>query len=155
MNPKVFVVANSHIDPVWLWDKYEGIDEVLSTFKSACDRLDEYPGLRFSASSICFYKWVEQYAPDVFERIRAHIASGRWEVVGGWLVETDCNLPLAQSFQKSAELSREFTQSRFGLVTPVAFSPDSFGHAAPLPAILADSGFKYLRVPAAVRSGEA
>jgi len=24
---RIHLVPNSHIDPVWLWDKYEGIDE--------------------------------------------------------------------------------------------------------------------------------
>ena len=86
---RIYLVANSHIDPVWLWDKYEGIDEVINTFRSACDRLDEYPFLKFSASSIQFYKWVKEFAPDVFERIKRHVASGRWEITGGWLIETD------------------------------------------------------------------
>lgn len=141
--PVIHLIANSHIDPVWLWDRYEGIDEVINTFRSACDRLDEYPGLRFSASSILFYKWVEQYVPDVVERIKAHVLAGRWEITGGWLVEADCNLPTAASFHKSAEISGRYLTERFGLTTPVAYSPDSFGHPATLPKILSDTGFKY------------
>ncbi|MDO8586934.1 MAG: hypothetical protein Q7T82_07820 [Armatimonadota bacterium] len=141
--PRIHLIANSHIDPVWLWDRYEGIDEVINTFRSACDRLDEYPSLRFTASSITFYKWVEEYAPEVFERIRDHVHNGRWEITGGWLVETDCNLPTEASFRKSAELSGEYVADRFGMQTPVAYSPDSFGHAATLPRLLAETGFKY------------
>ncbi len=142
-NKRLFLVSNSHIDPVWLWDKYEGIDEIINTFRSACERLDEYPDLRFSASSISFYKWVEHYSPDVFERIKAHVAIGRWEIVGGWLVEADCNLPTADSFRKSAEISLAYAKDRFGVDVPVAYSPDSFGHPATLPTLLAESGFKY------------
>jgi alpha-mannosidase len=141
--PIIHLIANSHIDPVWLWDRYEGVDEVINTFRSACDRLDEYPELKFSASSIVFYKWVEQYAPDVFERVKAHVNAGSWEITGGWLVEADCNLPTAASFHKSAELSRRYMADRFGIQTPVAYSPDSFGHPATLPKILAETGFKY------------
>lgn len=140
---RVFLVANSHIDPVWLWDKYEGIDEVVNTFRSACDRLDEYPDLKFTASSTSFYKWVEQFAPDVFQRITAHVKSGRWEIVGGWLIEPDCNLPTAKSFYKSAELSQRYIGEKFGVDVPIAYLPDSFGHAAPLPKILAETGYKY------------
>ncbi len=140
---KIFAVANSHIDPVWLWDKFEGIDEVINTFRSACDRLDEYPELKFAASSITFYKWVEEYDYAVFERIKAHVASGRWEITGGWLVEADCNLPLSESFYKSAEISKKYVSNRFGVETPVAYVPDCFGHAASLPTILSDTGFKY------------
>lgn len=140
---KIFLVANSHIDPVWLWDKYEGIDEVLNTFRSVCDMLEEYPDLRFSASSACFYKWVERYDPDLFRRIKEHVLSGRWEITGGWWVEMDCNLPTAESFYKSAEISKGYISSRFGVDVLVAYSPDSFGHAATLPKILSECGFKY------------
>lgn len=141
--PRIHLIANSHIDPVWLWDRYEGVDEVINTFRSACDRLDEYPTLKFSASSIIFYKWTEEYAPEVFERIRRHVRAGRWEITGGWLVEADCNLPTAASYYESARLSREYISDRFGVETPVAYSPDSFGHAATLPEILAETGFRY------------
>ena len=139
----VYIVSNSHIDPVWLWNKYEGIDEVINTFRSACDRLDENPDLHFSASSITFYKWVLEYAPDLFERIKKHVASGQWEIVGAWLVEGDCNLPLSESFYKSAEISRKFMKEHFGVDTDVAYSPDTFGHPAALPEALVDTGFKY------------
>lgn len=140
---RIHLVANSHIDPVWLWDKYEGIDEVINTFRSACDRLDEYPELKFSASSACFYMWVEKYAPDVFSRIRKHIDSGRWEVTGGWWVEADTNLPSAASLYKSAEISKRYFREHLGTDTVVGFSPDTFGHPATLPKILVETGFKY------------
>ena len=39
---RIHLIPNSHIDPVWLWDKYEGIDEVINTFRSVCDRLDQF-----------------------------------------------------------------------------------------------------------------
>ncbi|MBO4548803.1 MAG: alpha-mannosidase, partial [Abditibacteriota bacterium] len=137
------MIANSHIDPVWLWDKYEGIDEVINTFRSACDRLDENPDLRFTASSVMFYKWTKELAPDVFARIKKHVAEGRWEAVGRWLVEHDVNLPLLESFDNSIRISTEFTRREFGETSPVAYSPDTFGHPATLPEILWDRGFRY------------
>lgn len=143
MSKNVYVVSNSHIDPVWLWNKYEGIDEVINTFRAACERLDENPDLYFSASSITFYKWVEELAPDVFERIKKHIAGGQWEIAGAWLVEADCNLPLSESFIKSAQISRAYIKEKFNVGSEVAYSPDTFGHPASLPETLVDTGFKY------------
>lgn len=140
---KVVVVANSHIDPVWLWDKYEGIDEVINTFRSACDRLDENPDLHFSASSTCFYRWVQELAPDVFGRIQGHVQEGRWEVAGAWWVEGDVNLPLRESLVASARISRAWLGENLGVDPVVAFSPDTFGHPAGLPSVLAQTGFKY------------
>jgi len=140
---RVVVVANSHIDPVWLWDKYEGIDEVVNTFRSACDRLDENPDLHFSASSTSFYRWVKELAPDVFARLTAFVNEGRWEVAGAWWVEGDVNLPLRDSLLASARISRMWLAENLGVDPVVAFSPDTFGHPACLPSVLAETGFKY------------
>ncbi|NQT93697.1 MAG: hypothetical protein HQ559_13135 [Lentisphaerae bacterium] len=141
---RIHLIPNSHIDPVWLWDKYEGMDEVINTFRSACDRLDEYPDLTFAASSLQFYEWVQQFDARLFDRIIAKINEGRWEVVGGWWVEPDTNLPIEASFIKHAEISQNFARKYFGQETTVAYLPDSFGHPAALPKILACTGFKYL-----------
>ena len=140
---KLFIVTNSHIDPVWLWDKYEGIDEVLNTFRSVCHRLEEFPEIKFSGSSVSFYQWVKEFDIELFEKIKKYVKEGRWEVVGNWLVENDCNLPLSASFYNSARLSSEWTEKEFNYVSQVGYSPDTFGHPASLPSILSETGFKY------------
>ena len=52
----VHFIVNSHLDPVWLWKREQGIDEVLSTARTACELLDEYPEYR-------------AYLPEVTEEI--------------------------------------------------------------------------------------
>ena len=141
---RIHLIPNSHIDPVWLWDKYEGIDEVINTFRSACDRLDAYPDLTFTASSLQFYEWVQQFTPKLFDRIQEKVHEGRWEVAGGWWVEADTNLPTEASFIKQAEISQDFSRRYFGREIKVAYLPDTFGHPATLPKILACTGFEYL-----------
>lgn len=139
----IHLVANSHIDPVWLWDKYEGVDEVLNTFRSAADRLDEYPDLRFTAGSIQFYEWVRDYDSELFDRIVRHARNGRWEIIGGFWIEPDTNLPSRSSFEMHRRLSDDFTSNyRLPATSTVAYVPDTFGHPADLPAILADLGFE-------------
>ena len=34
----IHMVANAHLDPVWLWPWQTGADEALATCRSACDR---------------------------------------------------------------------------------------------------------------------
>ena len=144
MATRIHLIANSHIDPVWLWDRYEGIDEVLNTFRSACDRLDEYPGLCFTASSLQFYAWVQRYDGGLFRRIQEKVAAGRWEITGGWWVEPDTNLPTAESFLQHRRQSQAFTDEHFpGVEVDVAYVPDSFGHPATLPKLLVETRFKY------------
>ena len=42
---KYYMVGYTHIDPVWLWNRAEGMQEVKSSFISALDRLEEFPDL--------------------------------------------------------------------------------------------------------------
>jgi len=140
---RIHLIPNSHIDPVWLWDKQEGIDEVLNTFRSACSRLDENPGLTFSTTSLQFYEWAERHDSGLFDRIGEFVAAGRWEVVGSWWIEPDTNLPLTESLMRQAQFGRQTSQAYFGCDSPVACLPDTFGHPASLPKILAESGFRY------------
>ena len=49
--PKISLIGNAHLDPVWLWRWQEGRGEVMQTFRSALDRLREYPDTVFTCSS--------------------------------------------------------------------------------------------------------
>ena len=81
---KVHLIGNAHLDPVWLWRWTEGCSEVLSTFRSALDRLSEYPDYVFTCAGAQYYEWVERLDPGMFEEIRARVAEGRWVITGGW-----------------------------------------------------------------------
>jgi alpha-mannosidase len=134
------LIGNSHIDPVWLWQWPEGYQEVRATFRSALDRMNEYPEFIFTCDSAAYYEWVEEIDPEMFEEIRQRVAEGRWELVGGWWVEPDCNLPGGESFVRHALIGQRYFQSRFGRIATVGYNVDPFGHHAMLPQILAKSG---------------
>ena len=142
MTKKLHMIGNAHIDPVWLWRWQEGYQEVKATFRSALDRLAESDDVVFTASSACFYAWVEESDPDMFEEIRARVTEGRWCLAGGWWIEPDCNLPCGESFARQALYGQRWFQDRFGRIARVGFNPDAFGHAATLPQILLRSGLE-------------
>lgn len=137
---RVHMIGNAHIDPVWLWQWPEGYQEVRATFQSAVDRLDEYPEYVFTCDSSLFFAWVEESDRPLFERIRAHVASGRFQVVGGWWIEPDCNIPCGESFVRHALYGQRYLRERFGITATTGANLDSFGHNATIPQILAKSG---------------
>jgi len=137
------IIGHSHIDAAWLWPWREGADTVLTTFRSALDRIRETPGFCYTHSSAMHYQWVEEADPSMLEEIRTRIREGRWEVVGGWPVEPDCNVPAAESFVRHALYGKEFCRRKLGVDVRIGFNPDSFGHAAGLPTILKHSGYGY------------
>lgn len=137
---QVHLIGNAHLDPVWLWRYNEGYAEVLATFRSALDRIDEFPDFVFTCAGAAYYAWVERTAPEMFERIRRAVAQGRWVIVGGWWIQPDCNAPCGESFARHALYSQRYYRSRFGTQARVGYNVDSFGHNGMLPQLLRQSG---------------
>lgn len=133
---KLYLVANAHIDPVWLWRWQDGYSEVLATFRSVLDRMQEYPDYKFASACAVYYEWVEQTDPAMFEEIRARVAEGRWSLVGGWYLQPDCNMPSGESFARHALLSQRYFKEKFGVIARTGYNVDSFGHNASLPKLL-------------------
>ncbi|MCL2421333.1 MAG: hypothetical protein FWD03_05690, partial [Defluviitaleaceae bacterium] len=136
------MIGNAHIDPVWLWPWQEGYGEIKATFRSALDRMKEYDDFYFTASSSCFYEWVEENEPAMFEEIKQRIAEGRWATVGGWWVEPDCTVPSGESFVRHGLYGQLYYLNKFGKLATTGFNVDSFGHSGSLPQILKKSGIE-------------
>jgi alpha-mannosidase len=137
------IIGHSHIDAAWLWPWRDGEDAVLTTFRSALNRMNETPGFCYTHSSAAHYRWVERADPALFAEIRHRISEGRWEVVGGWPVEPDCNIPATESFIRHSLYGKQYCQRALGVDVKIGFNPDSFGHAAGLPTILKRAGYGY------------
>ena len=140
LNPKLHLIGNAHLDPIWLWRWQEGCGEVLQTFRSALDRLNEYPELVFTCSSAAYYKWVSEIDPDMFEEIVEMVKKGRWVPVNGWWVQPDCNMPSGESFARQALYSQYFYYKKFGKICRSGYNVDSFGHNGNLPQLLRQGG---------------
>ena len=142
-NVTIHMIGHGHIDPTWLWPWTEGYEEVRATFRSALERMRETPEFRFSASSACFYEWMQKVEPKLFEELRQRVQEGRWELAGGFWVEPDCNIPCGESLVRHGLYSQRFFQREFGRRARAGFNPDSFGHTGALPQILKKLGIDY------------
>ena len=140
MDKTIRLIGNAHLDPIWLWRWQEGCSEVLQTFRSALDRLNEYDDFVFTCSSAAYYKWVEDIDPKMFEEIRAMVKKGRWVPVNGWWVQPDCNMPSGESFARQALYSQLYYHEKFGKICKTGYNVDSFGHSAFLPQFLTKAG---------------
>lgn len=137
---KMYLIGNSHIDPVWLWQWHEGVSEVLATFKSALDRMRDFPDFKFTSACASYYEWIEKLDPDMFKEIRQRIDEDRWEIVGGWYLQPDCNIPDGESFARQSLVGQRYFKEKFGVTAKTGYNVDSFGHNANLPKILKLSG---------------
>ena len=137
------IIGYSHVDAAWLWPWRDSSNLVLTTARSALDRMNETPGFRYCHSSAMHYRWIQKSDPAMFDEILHRIREGRWEVVGGWPVEPDCNIPATESFVRHALYGKSYCKEALGVDVNIGFNPDSFGHAAGLPTILKQSGYGY------------
>lgn len=143
-SPRVTVhcVANAHLDPVWRWSWQEGYAETLATCKAAVDRLRESQDFVFSRGEAASFAWIEEADPALFEEIRRFVLAGRWHIVNGWWEQPDCNLPCGESYVRHALYGKRWFREKFGVEVKTGWNPDSFGHNAGLPQILAKSGYE-------------
>lgn len=137
---ELYMIGNSHIDPVWFWTWEEGMQEVKSTYASVLERMNEFEDFRFSSTSTVFFEWIEELLPEMFEEIRQRVKEGRWELAGGWFLEPDCILPCGEAFVREGLYGQRYLKSRFGKIAKTGSNVDSFGHNPSLPQILKKSG---------------
>ncbi|WP_052487001.1 alpha-mannosidase [Gordoniibacillus kamchatkensis] len=140
---KLHMIGNAHLDPVWLWQWQEGFQETKATFRSALDRMKEYDDFVFTNSSAANYEWVENNDPAMFEEIKQRVKEGRWQIVGGWWVQPDCNIPGGESFVRQGLYGQRYFLEKLGVTAKVGYNVDSFGHHGMLPQILKKSGMDY------------
>lgn len=138
----VHLIANAHLDPIWLWNWQAGVDEALATFRSAVDRCHEYPEFRYTRGEAWLYEWVEDLDPGLFREVRALIEAGRWSIAGGQWVQPDANLPTAAGWRKQIELGQRYFRDRFGVSPDIGYNVDTFGHPATLPDLLHEVGYR-------------
>ncbi len=140
MKKKIYLVCNAHIDPIWQWDWQEGVSATLSTFRSAAKLADKYDYI-FCHNEVTVYKYVEEYAPDLFEKIKRLVKEGKWRVVGGWYLQPDCNMPSGESFVRQIRTGFKYFKEKFGIEPPkTAFNVDAFGFTRGLVQIIKKCG---------------
>lgn len=140
---RVHVIASQHLDVAWLWTRVpQGEDLMRQCFEMAADMIEADPTGRFvfSRSTAWSFWIVQQRYPQLFERVRQHVASGRLELCGGEWVEPDHLIPDGESLIRQMALGQWYFQATFGKTARVCWDPDVFGHPNTLPQIVRKAG---------------
>lgn len=143
MAEKLYVISNSHLDPVWLWNRSSGRSAWLNTMHSVVRIMDEEPDLKFTCSASSLYRYMEECDISLFRRVSELVQAGRWEIVGGWEVQSDVIISRPETLIHQALSGKEYFYDRFGVDVKTAYNVDSFGHSAGLPKILKSTGFTH------------
>jgi alpha-mannosidase len=140
----IIAVGHAHLDVAWLWPTSQTRRKAARTFSSVLRLMEQFPDFHFTQSQPQLYRYVAEDHPDIFERVRARVAEGRWEVTGGTWVQADCNVTGAESLVRQFLLGRRFFRQHFGdAETPILWLPDTFGFPWTLPQLIKQAGLKY------------
>ncbi|MBO7742330.1 MAG: hypothetical protein J6S21_07220, partial [Victivallales bacterium] len=141
MSKKLYVISNSHLDPIWLWRRRSGRSAWCNTMHSVIRMMKRHPELKFTCSSAAMYRWIEENEPALFREIAAMIECGRWEVIGGWEVQSDAIIASTESLIRQGLAGKEYFRRKFGIEIDTGYCVDSFGHSAGLPKIFNATGY--------------
>ena len=136
---KRHMICNAHIDPIWQWDWPEGVSATLSTFYSAVKLCEEFDYI-FCHNEVTVYKYVEEYAPELFAKIQELVKEGKWHIMGGWYLQPDCNMPSGESFVRQIREGERYFREKFGVKPTTAINLDPFGHTVGLVQIVKKCG---------------
>ena len=137
---EVHLIGHSHIDLAWMWPWSDTVEVIKRDVRSVLTMLDDYPEMRFTHSQPAGYEVIRTQEPELFERIRAHVRSGRWEPATMQWVESDTNLVSGEAMARQLLEGVRYTREHFGLDPGVLFAPDTFGHAGTLPQLASSAG---------------
>ena len=136
---KIHMICNAHIDPIWQWDWPEGVSATLSTFYTAVRLANEFDYI-FCHNEVTVYKYIEEYAPELFEKIKELVKAGKWHIMGGWYLQPDCNMPSGESFVRQIREGQGYFKEKFGVCPTTAINLDPFGHSVGLVQIVKKCG---------------
>lgn len=138
--PVVNCIGHTHIDVAWMWTYAQTKEKAQRSFATVLKLMEEYPEYKFMSSQPQLYRYVQQEAPELYERIRERVREGRWEVEGAMWLEADCNLISGESMVRQILHGKRFMKQEFGVDSRVLWLPDVFGYSAALPQILKKCG---------------
>ncbi len=145
LDVEVVAAGHAHIDVAWLWTLGQTRRKAQRTFTNVLRLMEQFPDYHFTQSQPQLYDYVRRDDPALFEGIKARVAEGRWEPLGGMWVEADCNLSGAEALARQFVLGRKFFREHFGegAESPVLWLPDVFGYAWSLPQLIKLAGLEY------------
>ena len=142
--PLMAAVGNSHLDLAWLWPMQETHRKTARTFAAQLRLLEQYPEYRYIQSQPAAYEMCREHYPELYERIRSAVRSGRWIAEGAMYVEPDTNIPSGEALVRQLVFGKRFYRDELGIDSQVLWLPDTFGYSAVLPQLLA--GCVYLSI---------
>jgi len=141
--PTLYVVGYAHLDTEWRWEYPQVINEYIrKTMEENFTLIDKYPHYVFNFSGANRYRFMKEYFPADFAKVKDYVKAGRWFPAGSSMEEGDVNAPSAEAIIRQVLYGNDWFRKELGKASAEYMLPDCFGFPSSLPTILAHSGVK-------------
>jgi len=141
--PTIYTVATAHLDTSWHWALERTIGEYIPrTLEENFRLFEKYPDYTFSFEGAYRYALMEEYYPELFEKLKDYVAQGRWRVAGSAWENGDTNIPSPEALLRNILLGNRYFEEKFGRRSCDIFLPDCFGFGWALPGLAAHANLK-------------
>ena len=97
---KIYTVATAHLDTVWSWDFETTVSKyIYNTLVDNFKLFKKYPTYTFSFEGSYRYELMEEYYPELFDKMKEYIKEGRWNVCGSSFENGDVNIPSPEALE--------------------------------------------------------
>ena len=134
---KVFTVATAHLDTIWNWSLERTIGTCIKkTLLDNFKLFEKYPDYTFNFEGAYRYELMEEYYPELFEKMKEYVKQGRWYPCGSSYENGDVNVPSPEALFRNILLGNGYFDKKFGMRSKDIFLPDCFGFGWHLPAVM-------------------
>jgi alpha-mannosidase len=140
--PTFWLLPHTHWEGAVFKTREEYLEMGLPHILTALRLLREYPEYHFTLDQVEYFRaFLERY-PEHAAEFRKFVAEGRLQIVGGFNVMPDNNLPSGESFIRQMLYAKGYCRDALGTEVTVGWLIDTFGHNAQLPQLLRLAGYK-------------
>lgn len=133
---KIYTVATAHLDTVWSWDFETTVSKyIYNTLVDNFKLFKKYPTYTFSFEGSYRYELMEEYYPELFDKMKEYIKQGRWNVCGSSFENGDVNIPSPEALFRNILFGNSYFDKKFGKRSVDIYLPDCFGFGWALPSI--------------------
>jgi alpha-mannosidase len=138
--PTFYAFGHAHIDVAWLWPLAETNRKIARTAINQLSLMEEYPEYRFLQSQPQLYTMLKARYPELYERFKQAVLSGKVITDAAMWVEADTNISAGESLIRQIMYAKQFLKEEFSKDVEVMWLPDVFGYTGSLPQIMLQCG---------------
>ena len=136
--PTIYTLATAHLDTSWLWDLETTIEKYIPlTLHKNFALFERFPDYVFNFEGSYRYELMEEYYPQLFEKLHKYVESGNWVPVGSAYENGDVNTPSPEALFRNILYGNDYFRKQFGKPSNDIYLPDCFGFGWALPSIAA------------------